>query len=54
MAPSLEFGASQPKDVSPPIRSLTKQTAPAEEKLPVIRSEAVTTDPEKALDTLGS
>lgn len=41
---------SQPKDVSPPIRSLTKQTAPAEEKLPVIRSEAVTTDPEKALE----
>lgn len=42
--------ASQPKDISPPIRTLTKQSTPAEDKLPVIRSEAVTTDPEKALE----
>ena len=42
--------ASTPKDVSPPIRTLTKQATPAEDKLPVIRSEAVTTDPEKALE----
>lgn len=37
------------KKSGPPIRTLTAQKAPAQDKLPIIRSEPVAADPEKAL-----
>lgn len=40
----------RPQDKSPPIRSLGKQKAPDQNKLPIILSDAITPDPEKALD----
>ena len=38
------------KNAAPPIRTLDKQKEPSPDKLPIIESEAVAPDPEKALD----
>ena len=40
----------RPQDKSPPIRELSKQKAPNQDKLPIILSDAITPDPEKALE----
>ena len=40
----------RPQDKSPPIRTLGKQKAPDQNKLPIILSDAITPDPEKALE----
>ncbi|TAJ51694.1 MAG: tetratricopeptide repeat protein [Nevskiaceae bacterium] len=40
----------RPQDKSPAIRSLAKQKAPDQNKLPIILSDPLTPDPEKALD----
>ncbi|MDP3857416.1 MAG: tetratricopeptide repeat protein [Stagnimonas sp.] len=40
----------RPQDKSPAIRTLGKQKAPDQDKLPIILSDAITPDPEKALE----